>query len=89
MVVFLEARGRRGLSPLQACEWALPAVPVTSGIDKNKQTNKQTKNRPLEPSNIHYGFHPPGNMPTLQLSLANAVGNAQTFDHCPFPGTYN
>ena len=32
MAVASEARGRRGLPPLGACEWAPPEAPVTSGI---------------------------------------------------------
>ena len=26
---------------------------------------------------------------TLLLPLLNTLGNAQTLDHCPFPGTHN
>ena len=33
--------------------------------------------------------HSPGNTPTMQLPLANALGRAQMLDHCPFPRPYN
>ena len=37
MVIISEARGRHNLSPLGACEWALPVALVTSGVDKKKK----------------------------------------------------
>lgn len=42
-VVVLEARGRYGLPPLGACEWAPPAVPVTSGVSKKKKKKREKK----------------------------------------------
>ena len=81
--VTLEARGRRGLPPLGACEWAPPVTPVTSGVGKKE------KKRALQPSTICCCSHSPGNTPTLQLPLPNALGGAQTLGHCPFPRPYN
>ncbi len=45
MVVVLEARGRHGLPPLGACEWALPTAPVTSGVGKKKKKKEGTATR--------------------------------------------
>ena len=63
------------------CEWAPPVAPVTSGLEKKK--------RALQPSITHCCNHSPGNIPTLQLPLPNALGGAQTLGHCPFPRPYN
>ena len=41
MAVVSEARGINGLPPLEACEWAPPATPVTSGVGK-KEKNEGT-----------------------------------------------
>ena len=58
MAVVSEARGRRDLPPLGACEWAPPATSVTSGVVKKE------KKRALQSSTIHccltpLGTHPP------------------------------
>ena len=81
--VLSEARGRRGLPPLGACEWAPPATPVTSGVGKKE------KKRALQPITMRWCSHSPGNTPTLLLPLPNTLGSAKMLDHCPCPGTYN
>ena len=78
-VVISEARRRHGLPPLGACEWAPLAIPVTSGVGKKE------KKRVLQPSTIHRCSRSPENTPTLQVPLPNALGDAQTFGHSPFP----
>ena len=72
-----EARGRTGLPPLSACEWAPPATPVTSRVGKKE------KKRALQPSIICYCSHSPGNTPTLQLPLPKPLVGGQTLGHCP------
>ena len=79
-VVVSEARGRHGLPPLGACEWAPPATPVTSGVGKKE------KKRALQPSTVHCS-HFPGNTPALQLPLPNALGGAQTTWSLSYPKT--
>ena len=81
--VISEARGRHGLPPLVACEWAPPSTPVTSGVGKKE------KKRSLQPNTISYCSYSPGNTPTLQLPLPNALGNAQMLDHYSIPRPYN
>ena len=46
---------------------------------------QKEKKRALQPSTICCCFHSPGNTPTLQLPLPNALGSAQTLGHCLFP----
>ena len=82
VAVFSEAEGRHGLPQMGACKWAPPAAPVTSGVGKKIK-------RALQPSTHMLLLSCPGNTPTLQLPLPNALGNAQMLDHCPFPGTYD
>ena len=66
--VVSEDRGRRGLPSLGTCEWAPPVTPVTSGVAKKE------KKRALQPSTICCSCHSPGDTPTLQLPLPNALG---------------
>ena len=79
--VFSQARGRRGLPPLGACEWAPPAAPVTSGVGKIRGHCNQATHV--------IALTPPGNTTTLQLPLPNALGSPHLLDHCPFPRPYN
>ena len=79
----LEARGRHGLPPLGAYEWAPPVTPVTSGVPKKE------KKRALQPSVKRCCSHSPGNIPIMQLPLPNAMGDPQTLGHCPFSRSYN
>ena len=72
MAVISEARGRGGLPPLGAYEWAPPVTPITSGVAKKE------KKRALEISTICCCSHSPGNMPILQLPLRNIWGDPQT-----------
>lgn len=65
--VISEARGRHGLTPLGACEWAPPVTPGTSGV------GKKGKMRVLQTSTIRCCSHSPGNTPILQLPLPNAL----------------
>ena len=76
--VISEARGKHGLAPLGACEWAPPATPVTSGIGKKE------KKRALQPSTKHCCSHSPGSTPTLLLPLTNILGSTHMPDLCHF-----
>ena len=83
MTVVSEARGINGLPPLEACEWAPPATPVTSEVGKKeKNEGSATKDHTLLLSL-------PGNTPALQLPLPNTLGGTKTLGHCPFPRPYN
>ena len=81
--VVLEARGRHGLPPLGAYEWAPPATPVTSGVAKKE------KKRALQPTTICCRSQSPWNTLILQLPLPNTLGDPQTPGHCPFPRPYH
>ena len=72
---------------MRACEWAPPAALEASVVGKKKK--KKKKKKALQPSTTGYCSQPPGNTPTLQLPLPNALGSAQMLDHCPFPRPYN
>ena len=79
VAIFPQAGGRCGLLPLGACEWAMPAAPVISGVGKKRKKEKNS----LQPSTTHFCSHSPRNIPALQLPLPNALGDAQMLDHCP------
>ena len=77
MVVVLEARGRHGLPPLGACEWALPTAPVTSGVGEKKQKEGTTTRHYtllLSPSWEH---------------TCPAAATAERSGQSPFPRPYN
>ena len=59
--VVSEARGRHGLPPLGACEWAPPSTPVTSGVAKEEKRGHCNQ--------VSYAvaLTPLGTYPTLQL----------------------
>ena len=47
VAVLSEARGRRGLPPLGACEEAPPVTPVTPGVAKKEKKGIATKHHML------------------------------------------
>ena len=59
-VVISETRGRCGLPPPGACEWAPTAAPVTSGVGKKKKKNIWHCNKaPPTVALTLLGTHPP------------------------------
>ena len=61
VVVISEARGRRDLPALGACEWAPPAVTVTSGVSKKKKKKKKKKKEGTGTMHHMLLLSPPGN----------------------------
>ena len=86
-VVVSEARGRHGLPPLGACEWAPPATPITSGAGKEKKKKKKKKGPATKYHMLLLSLRWKHTCPAA--SLPNALGDAQTLGHCPFPRPYN
>ena len=71
------------MPPLEACEWAPPVTPGTSGVGKNeKKEGTATKHHTLLLSLPWEHIHPVAAMP-------NALGSAQILGHYPFPRSYN
>ena len=69
-----------------------PGAPTTRGpshLRGGQKKKKKKKERALQPNPTCSCSHPPGNTPTLQLPVPNALGSVQTLDHCPFPRPYN
>ena len=77
--VITDYRGGCGPPPLGIPEQESPAAPTTS--------EGTTKDTATEPHRLLLSL--PWEQPAQLLPLLNALGNAQTLDHCPFPGTCN
>ena len=82
-VIISEARGRCGLPPLGACEWAPPATQSPQGLAKKKKRG-HCNQAPYAVALTPVGTHPP-----CSCHCQNALDDAQTLGHCPFLRPYN
>ena len=88
----LEARGRHGLAPLGACEWAPPVAPITSGVSKKKKKKKKKGKKKRGHCNQAphvIALRSLGTHSAFSCHWKTLWAVPQTLDHCLFPGIYN